>query len=137
MITWDDPKRRENIRKHRIDHAALEPVFDYSKIPVEVDRERYGELRLQSLGMWQGMSRAALSAISKAATPNTASNTWRASVARSWEVESSMGGAWSPHPDGRSQRCQGLTANSQTGRGWHDYTLGSDKGHVKCFIFSA
>jgi uncharacterized protein len=54
MITWDEPKRRENIRKHRIDLAELEPVFDHPMITLEDDRERYGELRLQSLGMWQG-----------------------------------------------------------------------------------
>ena len=54
MITWDESKRRENIRKHKIDLAELEPVFDHPMISVEDDRERYGELRLQSLGMWQG-----------------------------------------------------------------------------------
>ena len=54
MITWDEPKRRENIRKHKIDLAELEPVFDHPMITVEDNRERYGELRLQSLGMWQG-----------------------------------------------------------------------------------
>lgn len=54
MITWDEPKRRENLRKHRIDLAELEPVFDSPMITVEDDRERYGELRLQSLGMWRG-----------------------------------------------------------------------------------
>ena len=53
MITWDERKRRENIRKHRIDLADLEPVFDYPMITVEDSRERYGELRLQSLGMWR------------------------------------------------------------------------------------
>jgi len=54
MITWDEPKRRENIRKHKIDlFAELEPVFDHPMISAEDDRERYGELRLQSLGMWQ------------------------------------------------------------------------------------
>ena len=54
MITWDEPKRRENIRKHKIDLAVLEPVFDYPMITVDDDRESYGELRLQSLGIWQG-----------------------------------------------------------------------------------
>ena len=54
VITWDESKQRENVRKHKIDLAALEPVFDYPMISVEDDRERYGELRLQSLGMWQG-----------------------------------------------------------------------------------
>jgi hypothetical protein len=54
MITWDEPKRRENIRKHKIDLADLEPAFDSPMVTVEDDRESYGELRLQSLGMWQG-----------------------------------------------------------------------------------
>jgi hypothetical protein len=54
MITWDEPKRRENLRKHKIDLADLEPVFDHHMVTVEDDREAYGELRLQSLGMWRG-----------------------------------------------------------------------------------
>ena len=54
MITWDEPKRRGNIRKHAIDLADLEPVFDHPMISMEDDSESYGELRLQSLGMWQG-----------------------------------------------------------------------------------
>lgn len=51
MITWDERKRRENVRKHKIDLAELEPVFDNPMISVEDDRESYGELRLQSLGL--------------------------------------------------------------------------------------
>ena len=35
MITWDEPKRRENIRKHKIDLADLEPIFDYPMVTVE------------------------------------------------------------------------------------------------------
>lgn len=31
MITWDELKRRENRRKHRIDLAELEPVFDVAE----------------------------------------------------------------------------------------------------------
>ena len=54
MITWDEPKRRENISKHGLDLAELEPVFDQPMISVEDARQSYGELRLQSLGMWQG-----------------------------------------------------------------------------------
>jgi uncharacterized DUF497 family protein len=54
MITWDETKRRRNIREHKIDLADLESVFDYQMITVEDDRETYGELRLQSLGMWRG-----------------------------------------------------------------------------------
>ncbi len=54
MITWDDRKRRENLRKHGIDLAELEAVFDFPMITVEDDRQSYGEVRLQSLGMWRG-----------------------------------------------------------------------------------
>lgn len=54
MITWDESKRRENLRRHRIDLADLESTFDSPMVTVEDARERYGELRLQSLGMWRG-----------------------------------------------------------------------------------
>jgi uncharacterized DUF497 family protein len=47
-------KRRANLRKHGIDLAELEPVFDLPMITVEDDRLYYGEMRLQSLGMWRG-----------------------------------------------------------------------------------
>jgi uncharacterized protein len=54
MITWDEPKRGTNLREHKIDLSNLESVFDNPMVSVEDDRESYGELRLQSLGMWQG-----------------------------------------------------------------------------------
>ena len=54
MITWDEQKRRENIRNHKIDLADLESVFDSPMITVEDTRAPYGELRLQSLGLWGG-----------------------------------------------------------------------------------
>jgi len=54
MITWDQPKRRENIRLHKIDLADLESVFDNPMVTVEDTRAPYGELRLQSLGIWRG-----------------------------------------------------------------------------------
>jgi uncharacterized protein len=54
VITWDESKRRENLRRHRIDLADLESIFDSPMVTVEDARERYGELRLQSLGMWHG-----------------------------------------------------------------------------------
>jgi uncharacterized protein len=54
MITWDEAKRRENLRKHKIDLAELESAFDLPMVTVEDDREPYGELRLQSLAMWRG-----------------------------------------------------------------------------------
>jgi hypothetical protein len=54
MISWDDHKRKANIRKHGIDLADLEDAFNFPMITVEDDREIYGELRLQSLAMWRG-----------------------------------------------------------------------------------
>jgi len=54
MITWHETKRRTNISKHGIDLAELESVFDAPMITVEDDSGSYGEVRLQSLGFWQG-----------------------------------------------------------------------------------
>ena len=44
MITWDERKRRFNLKKHNIDLAELESAFDSPMITVEDDRESYGEL---------------------------------------------------------------------------------------------
>lgn len=54
MITWEESKRRLNLRKHKIDLAQLEPVFDSPMVTIEDTRKAYGELRFQSLGMWGG-----------------------------------------------------------------------------------
>ena len=54
MITWDEPKRKANLKKHGIDLADLESAFDFPMVTVQDDREVYGELRLQSLAMWLG-----------------------------------------------------------------------------------
>jgi uncharacterized protein len=54
MITWDEPKRQENLRKHRIDLADCEVVFDVPITTAEDDRAAYGEQRLQSLGLFLG-----------------------------------------------------------------------------------
>lgn len=53
-VSWDESKRRQNLRKHKIDLADLEAVFDRPMVTLEDDREDYGELRLQSLGMFGG-----------------------------------------------------------------------------------
>ncbi len=54
MITWDESKRKINLKKHKIDLAELESAFDFPMVTVEDDREAYGELRFQSLAMWRG-----------------------------------------------------------------------------------
>lgn len=55
MITWDEPKRLENLRKHGIDLADCEVIFDTPLTTAEDDREAYGEQRLQSLGLFYGI----------------------------------------------------------------------------------
>lgn len=54
MITWDELKRRANLKKHAIDLCELEVVFDNPMVTVEDIRARYGEVRLQSLGIVRG-----------------------------------------------------------------------------------
>jgi hypothetical protein len=54
VITWDESKRKINLQRHKIDLAELEPVFDGPVITDEDAREDYGELRLQTFGLWCG-----------------------------------------------------------------------------------
>jgi uncharacterized DUF497 family protein len=53
MITWDESKRRLNLKRHKIDIAEVESAFDSPMLTDEDDREDYGELRLQSLAFWR------------------------------------------------------------------------------------
>ncbi|MGL4231685.1 MAG: BrnT family toxin [Casimicrobium sp.] len=53
MIDWNESKRKLNLVNHGIDLAELEAVFDSPMVTVEDSRERYGEARLQSLGLWR------------------------------------------------------------------------------------
>ena len=69
MITWDEPKRLENLRKHGIDLADCEVVFDAPMATEEDRREAYGEQRLQS-----GVDQAV---VSPAAISITAMAPWR------------------------------------------------------------
>ena len=50
MITWDESKRRTNLRKHGIDLADCEGVFDSPMLTNEDKLDAYGEERLKSLG---------------------------------------------------------------------------------------
>ena len=54
MTTWDETKRRVNLKKHRIDLAELDSAFDSPMFTDEDDRENYRELRLRSLAFWRG-----------------------------------------------------------------------------------
>ncbi len=54
MITWDESKRKINLRRHGIDLSLLESVFDFPMVTEEDDRLEYGEQRLKSFGMYEG-----------------------------------------------------------------------------------
>jgi len=51
VITWDEPKRRTNLRKHGVDFIDAEEVFDGVTYTYEDDRLPYAEQRLVTLGL--------------------------------------------------------------------------------------
>jgi hypothetical protein len=55
MNTWDEPKRRTNLKDHGIDFADLEGFFDGDLLTREDKREAYGEERYQSIGVFNGV----------------------------------------------------------------------------------
>ena len=50
-FTWDDAKRRANLRKHGIDFAHAERIFRGFTLTAEDMRETYGEQRFLTLGL--------------------------------------------------------------------------------------
>lgn len=55
MPTWDEAKRRANLKKHQLDFEGCEAVFDGPVVVLEDSREFYGEQRLNAIG-WLGAS---------------------------------------------------------------------------------
>ena len=53
MFSWDETKRRSNIRKHGIDFTDAEKIFRGFTLTAEDDREAYGEQRFSTLGLLQ------------------------------------------------------------------------------------
>lgn len=54
MATYDEAKRQANIKNHGFDFLGCEVVFAGFTITREDGRDAYGELRLQTLGLWDG-----------------------------------------------------------------------------------
>lgn len=48
--TWDEAKRQSNLRKHRLDFADAEIVFDGLTLTFEDDRFDYSEQRFITIG---------------------------------------------------------------------------------------
>ena len=51
MFTWDEAKRRTNLRKHGIDFVDAPKIFQGLTFTTEDDREAYGERRFLTLGL--------------------------------------------------------------------------------------
>ena len=55
MVTYDEVKREANIKNHGFDFVGSEAVFTGFTITRKDERDDYGELRLQTLGLWRGV----------------------------------------------------------------------------------
>lgn len=51
MITWEESKRRNNLKKHGLDFGDAAQVFEGVTYTYEDDRLAYGEQRFVSLGL--------------------------------------------------------------------------------------
>ena len=55
MVTCDEVKREANITKHGFDFVGAEAIFAGFTITREDQSQDYSELRLQTLGLWNGV----------------------------------------------------------------------------------
>lgn len=55
MIIWDENKRKLNLQKHGIDFRDAEAILDGPMVTAEDRRAPYGEQRLVSLGILNGI----------------------------------------------------------------------------------
>lgn len=53
-MAYDPAKRKKNQRKHELDLAECDPVFDEPMLTREDARDEYGEQRWVSLGLFKG-----------------------------------------------------------------------------------
>jgi len=54
VTSWDEPKRRRNIKTHGLDFEGAEAIWDNFTITREDVREGYGESRLVTFGILNG-----------------------------------------------------------------------------------
>lgn len=54
QFEWDEAKREYNILKHGLDFADAAPVLEGPTLEAIDDREDYGEIRIQALGLLNG-----------------------------------------------------------------------------------
>ncbi len=51
MLTWDETKRRLNLKKHGLDFAGCDAIWDHFTVTREDIRQNYGEARLVCFGL--------------------------------------------------------------------------------------
>ena len=54
MPTWDERKRRANIKRHGLDFAGAEAIWDNLTVTREDIRHSYGEARFVTFGLLAG-----------------------------------------------------------------------------------
>ena len=54
MPSWDERKRRDNVKNHGLDFEGAEAIWDNFTVTREDIRERYGEERLVTFGLLNG-----------------------------------------------------------------------------------
>ena len=54
-FTWDEPKRRRNLKDHGLDFADAQRVFEGPTYSYEDDRFHYDEQRFVTLGLLEGI----------------------------------------------------------------------------------
>jgi uncharacterized DUF497 family protein len=54
MVTWNESKRRSNLKDHGLDFVGCESVLDSPVITQEDDRLTYGEQRINLIGLLSG-----------------------------------------------------------------------------------
>ena len=54
-FTWDEVKRKRNLKDHGLDFVDAKRVFEGLTFTYEDDRFRYDELRFVTLGLFKGL----------------------------------------------------------------------------------
>ena len=56
MLTWDETKRKLNIKNHGLDFAECDAIWDQFTVTREDIRQDYGEARLVCFGLLAGVA---------------------------------------------------------------------------------
>ncbi len=54
MVTWDETKRKANVKKHGFDFVGCDAIWDHFTVTREDKRQDYGEVRLVCFGLLSG-----------------------------------------------------------------------------------